>query len=106
MPQPPSLHSFSYPGASFLSVMLILDFRCRLVNVSWQILKWFSIVPTMSRSHKLNGGCLCGGLRYEIEEPPFGIVDCHCVDCRRSSGAPYVTWGIVQRERFKLACGT
>ena len=54
----------------------------------------------------LNGGCLCGGVRYELEERPFGVVDCHCLDCRRSSGAPYVTWGIVHREKFKLVCGT
>ena len=53
----------------------------------------------------LNGGCLCGGVRYELGEPPFGLVDCHCVDCRRSSGAPYVTWGIVKRENFRLVRG-
>jgi hypothetical protein len=54
----------------------------------------------------LNGGCLCGGVRYELEERPFGIVDCHCIDCRRSSGAPFVTWGVVHREKFKLVSGT
>jgi hypothetical protein len=53
-----------------------------------------------------NGGCLCGGARYELQEQPFGVVDCHCLDCRRSSGAPYVTWGIVHREKFKLLTGT
>jgi len=57
-------------------------------------------------SMNLHGGCLCGGARYELAERLFGVVDCHCVDCRRSSGAPYVTWGIVQREKFKLVCGT
>ncbi len=41
-----------------------------------------------------------------LAEPPFGVADCHCVDCRRSSGAPYVTWGMVHRERFKLVGGT
>ena len=54
----------------------------------------------------LSGGCLCGGVRYTLGEPPFGVVDCHCVDCRRSSGAPYVTWGIVKRENFQLMRGT
>jgi hypothetical protein len=54
----------------------------------------------------LTGGCLCGGVRYELEEKPSKVADCHCIDCRRSSGAPYMTWGIVQREKFKLICGT
>lgn len=40
-----------------------------------------------------------------LEEPPFGVADCHCLDCRRSSGAPYVTWGMVHRDRFKITCG-
>jgi hypothetical protein len=31
--------------------------------------------------------------------------DCHCIDCRRSSGAPFVTWGAVKRERLKLLSG-
>ena len=54
----------------------------------------------------LTGGCLCGGVRYELSEPPHGVTDCHCLDCRRSSGAPYVTWGIVHREKFNLLSGT
>ena len=60
----------------------------------------------MDTKHNLSGGCLCGGVRYTLGEPPFGLVDCHCVDCRRSSGAPYVTWGMVKRENFQLVCGT
>ncbi len=53
----------------------------------------------------LNGACLCGGVRYQLQERPFKVLDCHCIDCRRSSGAPYVTWGIVHRENFKLVSG-
>lgn len=51
------------------------------------------------------GGCLCGGTRYRLEEPPTRLNDCHCLDCRRSSGAPYVTWGTVPRARRKLLAG-
>jgi hypothetical protein len=51
------------------------------------------------------GGCLCGKVRYELLERAYRIADCHCVDCRRSSGAPYVTWGIVKRENFKVTQG-
>ena len=54
----------------------------------------------------LTGGCLCGGVRYQLEEQPFNVCDCHCIDCRRSSGAPYVTWGSVRREKFELISGS
>ena len=47
---------------------------------------------------EIAGGCLCGGTRYLLKTAPFSLGDCHCVDCRRSCGAPCVTWGSVRRE--------
>src|ERR1051325_3897244 len=44
------------------------------------------------------GGCLCGGTRYVLKSRPVALVDCHCIDCRRSAGAPYVQWGSVPRK--------
>lgn len=41
------------------------------------------------------GGCLCGGTRYTLRSQPYGVGNCHCVDCQRASGAPFVTWGSV-----------
>jgi hypothetical protein len=35
----------------------------------------------------LTGGCLCGGVRYEISEPPVSMTYCHCTRCQRRSGA-------------------
>ena len=36
----------------------------------------------------LEGGCLCGAIRYRIDAPPRWIGYCHCTSCRRSTGAP------------------
>lgn len=38
------------------------------------------------------GRCHCGAIRYQVNEEPKHVVVCHCNDCRRSSGAPMVTW--------------
>jgi len=54
---------------------------------------------------KIPGGCLCGGFRFALHEEPHALGDCHCIDCRRSSGAPYVTWGTVRREQFEVTQG-
>jgi hypothetical protein len=54
----------------------------------------------------LEGGCLCGGVRYRLAEAPTQLNDCHCIDCRRSSGAPFVTWGSVPRARVSIHQGT
>jgi hypothetical protein len=32
------------------------------------------------------GGCLCGGVRFEIHGPLMDVIDCHCSKCRRFHG--------------------
>jgi len=32
------------------------------------------------------GGCLCGGVRYEVDGPLRDVVECHCAMCRRTHG--------------------
>jgi hypothetical protein len=32
------------------------------------------------------GGCLCGGVRYEVRGPLRDVLICHCVECRRWHG--------------------
>ena len=51
------------------------------------------------------GGCLCGQVRYAIAGPPRLISHCHCSLCRRSTGAPFVTWLTVRNEAFTLEKG-
>lgn len=34
----------------------------------------------------LVGGCLCGGVRYEIIGPRRNVINCHCQNCRRTHG--------------------
>lgn len=34
------------------------------------------------------GNCRCGAVRFEARAEPFHVSYCHCVDCRKASGAP------------------
>ncbi|MDQ5820502.1 MAG: GFA family protein [Actinomycetota bacterium] len=34
----------------------------------------------------LTGGCLCGGVRFELTEPPVTAGYCHCTRCQRRTG--------------------
>ena len=36
---------------------------------------------------------------------PTQLSDCHCIDCRRASAAPFVTWGAVSRDKVELVSG-
>lgn len=54
---------------------------------------------------RLSGGCLCGGVRFEVE-PPFRRANyCHCSRCRKHAGSNALAQGRVARERFELLAG-
>lgn len=41
----------------------------------------------MSSEHPVRtGGCMCGGVRYQISGPIKQAVACHCRECRRMTG--------------------
>lgn len=54
---------------------------------------------------KHEGGCFCGAVRYEISAEPKSLVHCHCVDCRRASGASSLAWVIIPTEGFRWLSG-
>jgi len=53
----------------------------------------------------LHGGCMCGAVRYEVSGAPFNVTLCHCVDCRRASGAPALAWFSVRRDALHWTRG-
>jgi hypothetical protein len=48
---------------------------------------------------EITGGCVCGGTRYALKSRPFALIDCHCIDCRRSAGAPLCAVGMSAAPR-------
>jgi hypothetical protein len=61
---------------------------------------------TENKKHKnLTGGCLCGAVRYQLEGPPRRTTHCHCLHCRQSSGAPFLTWIEYHPSNFRIVSG-
>ncbi|HKQ23997.1 MAG TPA: GFA family protein [Burkholderiales bacterium] len=46
------------------------------------------------------GGCLCGRIRYRASGKPSDETHCHCVTCRRASGAAFVSWATFKTADF------
>jgi hypothetical protein len=38
---------------------------------------------------KIEGGCLCGKVRYSADTEPAFVGICHCKNCQKSSGTAF-----------------
>jgi hypothetical protein len=59
----------------------------------------------MRAPSNFSGGCACGAVRYECSSAPAAMVNCHCRDCQRASGAGYAPTLIVSPTHFRVTRG-
>ena len=52
-----------------------------------------------------SGGCHCGAIRYDVDGEPQHVALCHCSDCRRSAGAPMVSWAAFTADALTVTQG-
>ncbi len=53
----------------------------------------------------LQGGCLCGQVRFTLKGLPLRATHCHCRMCQLAAGAPFVTWAIVRQADLSWTLG-
>ena len=53
----------------------------------------------------IQGSCLCGTVRFEIDGPFSMMMSCHCSMCRKHHGAPFVTFAGAPLEGFRWLSG-
>lgn len=56
----------------------------------------------MSENHFTTGHCLCGNVSYTISAPPLRMGQCHCEDCRRSSGTGHASNAFFKKEAVNI----
>ena len=54
---------------------------------------------------RIEGGCLCGAVRYSIVGHPLAQLYCYCTDCRKVGGTDGYAAYIVQRTDLTLDQG-
>jgi hypothetical protein len=63
------------------------------------------VFAVTSPSLSITGGCLCGGVRFEIASPFVSANYCHCTRCQRRTGTAASANGRAARDTFRLLAG-
>lgn len=53
----------------------------------------------------LAGGCLCGVVRYSVEDEFVYALNCHCSNCRRATGSAFKPFAGIVRDKLRITEG-
>jgi hypothetical protein len=53
----------------------------------------------------LTGMCFCGTVRYQVEDQFQYSLNCHCSNCRRTTGAAFKPFAGIERGKFSITDG-
>lgn len=53
----------------------------------------------------LTGGCMCGGVRFEVSEPLLGALYCHCKRCQRRTGCGFSISALTAPGSYRTISG-
>ncbi len=59
----------------------------------------------MQEPRTLHGKCECGAVRYEVADAFRYAANCHCSNCRASTGAAFKPFAGIEREQLTLTDG-
>lgn len=53
----------------------------------------------------LTGMCLCGSVRYEVPDAFEYALNCHCSNCRRTTGSAFKPFAGIERSKLRVLQG-
>lgn len=53
----------------------------------------------------LAGNCFCGAVRYAVADAFGYAMNCHCSNCRRTTGSAFKPFAGIEREKFAVTRG-
>jgi len=59
----------------------------------------------MADARVLRGKCECGAVRYAVDDAFLYAANCHCSNCRASTGAAFKPFAGIEREKLTLTDG-
>src|SRR5215470_7554459 len=58
-----------------------------------------------SKARILAGECFCGAVRYTVADSFEYALNCHCSNCRRTTGSAFKPFAGIEREKLELVGG-
>ena len=53
----------------------------------------------------LKARCGCNAVAYEISDEFVSAFNCHCSNCRATTGSAFLPWGEIEREKLRVTEG-
>jgi hypothetical protein len=53
----------------------------------------------------LRGRCGCNVVGYEVSDEFVAAFNCHCSNCRATTGSTFLPWGEIEREKLRVTKG-
>jgi hypothetical protein len=61
--------------------------------------------PKSANDRTLAGKCFCGAVHYAVADQFAYAANCHCSNCRRTTGSAFKPFAGIQREKFAVTKG-
>jgi hypothetical protein len=61
--------------------------------------------PQKTNDRTLSGQCFCGAVHYAVADEFLYAANCHCANCRRTTGSAFKPFAGIAREKLRLTKG-
>jgi len=61
--------------------------------------------PEKTNDRSLAGQCFCGAVHYAVTDEFLYAANCHCANCRRTTGSAFKPFAGIAREKLSLTKG-
>jgi len=59
----------------------------------------------VTSGRRLAGRCFCGAVHYEVADQFAYAANCHCSNCRRTTGSAFKPFAGIEREKLTIIAG-
>ena len=60
---------------------------------------------TDQQGNAMEGGCICGAVRYRLKARPLFVHCCHCTWCQRETGSAFAVNAFIEASQVELLKG-